>query len=194
MVICLKQGADLHRPMFQLMPLPLTISCYSKIWYQLTWVVPPDKGPLNGCVCVCVCVCVSFVNNACLYCQFWRLQDVYIGHESSSVDLCGASGVARCGSQIIGQVVVELSWCVVVQQDGGPLLVPASTTSTTSPLSVRRQRDCNCGGDAKGIRKQLQGIRNRVPCLLDDNVGPVESLRSPRETSGTRFTRKFTQK
>ena len=36
----------------QLMPLPLTVSCFSKIqlvlpfWYWLTWVVP-DKGPLN---------------------------------------------------------------------------------------------------------------------------------------------------
>ena len=54
MVICLERGADLH--MAQLMPLPLTVSCFSKIqigpfWYWLTWVVP-DKGPLNGCVCV----------------------------------------------------------------------------------------------------------------------------------------------
>ena len=52
---CLERGADLH--MAQLMPLPLTVSCFSKIqiglpfWYWLTSVVP-DKGPLNGCVCV----------------------------------------------------------------------------------------------------------------------------------------------
>ena len=55
MVICLERGADLH--MAQLMPLPLTVSCFSKIqiglpfWYWLTRVVP-DKGPSNGCVCV----------------------------------------------------------------------------------------------------------------------------------------------
>ena len=42
--------------MAQLMPLPLTVSCFSKIqiglpfWYRLTQVVP-DKGPLNVCVC-----------------------------------------------------------------------------------------------------------------------------------------------
>ena len=59
MVICLEWGADLH--MAQQMPLPLTVSCFSKIqiglpfWYWLTRVVL-DKGPLNGCVCVCVCV------------------------------------------------------------------------------------------------------------------------------------------
>jgi len=41
------------------MPLPLTVSCFSKIqiglpfWYWPTWVVL-EKGPLNQCVCVCV--------------------------------------------------------------------------------------------------------------------------------------------
>jgi len=54
-VICLERGADLH--MFQLMPRPLTVSCFSKIqiflpfWYWLTRVAP-DKGLLSGCVCV----------------------------------------------------------------------------------------------------------------------------------------------
>jgi len=56
MVICLERGADLH--MAQLMPLPLTVSCFSKnrlvlpFWYRLTRVVL-EKQPLNGCVCVC---------------------------------------------------------------------------------------------------------------------------------------------
>ena len=52
-VICLEQGADLH--VAQLMLLPLTVSCFSKIQigftflYRLTLVVP-EKGPLNTCV------------------------------------------------------------------------------------------------------------------------------------------------
>jgi len=60
MVICLERGADLH--MAQQMPLPVTVSCFSKIqiglpfWYRLTQIVL-DNGPLNGCACVCVCVC-----------------------------------------------------------------------------------------------------------------------------------------
>jgi len=48
--------------MAQLMPLLLTVSCFtvkarlvSPFWYRLTWVVLV-KGPLNGCVCVCACV------------------------------------------------------------------------------------------------------------------------------------------
>jgi len=55
-VICLEQGADLH--MAQLMPLPLTVSCFSKIQIGFTFLVPAhtgspgQKGSLNGCVCV----------------------------------------------------------------------------------------------------------------------------------------------
>jgi len=53
MVVCLVRGADLH--MAQRIPLPLTVSCFSKVqialpfWYLLTWVVL-EKGPLNVCV------------------------------------------------------------------------------------------------------------------------------------------------
>ena len=49
-VICLKRGADLH--IAQLVPLPLTVSCFSKILIGFTFLVPanptrvvPDKGP-----------------------------------------------------------------------------------------------------------------------------------------------------
>jgi len=52
-VICLELGADLR--MAQLMPLPLTVSCFSKIQIGFTFLVP-DKGPLNGRVCVTLCV------------------------------------------------------------------------------------------------------------------------------------------
>ena len=90
-VICLERGADLH--MFLLMPLPLTVSCFSKIqigfsilvpahlgspgeravkrvcvlpfWYRHTLVVP-DEGPLN----VCVCVCSSALDVMCCCCCF----------------------------------------------------------------------------------------------------------------------------
>ena len=59
MAICLEQGADLH--MAQLMPLPLTVSCFSKIHIVFAFLVPahpgsPGKGDVNLCVCVCVCM------------------------------------------------------------------------------------------------------------------------------------------
>ena len=55
MVICLERGADLH--MAQLMPLPLTVSCFSKIQIGFTFLVPAHpgsprtKGRITG-VCV----------------------------------------------------------------------------------------------------------------------------------------------
>jgi len=53
----------------QLMPLPLTVFCFSKIQIGFPFLVPahqgsPYKEPLNGCVCVCVCVGTEFVARA----------------------------------------------------------------------------------------------------------------------------------
>ena len=47
MVSCLERGADLH--MAQLMPMPLTVSCFSKIQIGYNFLVPahlgsPEKG------------------------------------------------------------------------------------------------------------------------------------------------------
>ena len=59
MVICLERGADLH--MAQLMPLPLTVSCFSKIQIGFTFLVPADPGsPGQGAVKL-VCVNVVWV-------------------------------------------------------------------------------------------------------------------------------------
>ena len=57
MVICLEQGADLH--MSQLMPLPLTVSCFSKIQIGFTYLVPAHPGSPGQRVVKWVCVCVS---------------------------------------------------------------------------------------------------------------------------------------
>ena len=60
MLICLERSADLH--MAQLMPLPLTVSCSSKIQIGFTFLVPAHPGsPGQRAVKrVCVCVCVSY--------------------------------------------------------------------------------------------------------------------------------------
>ena len=59
MVICLEQGADLH--MAQLMPLPLTVSCFSKIQIGFTFLVPasPRQRAVKR-------VCVSHISH--LFC------------------------------------------------------------------------------------------------------------------------------
>ena len=84
MVICLERGANLH--MSQLMLLPLTVSCFSKIQFGFTFLVlahpgSPGKGPIIG-VCVCVCVC-----NMCMMC----LKCGVVFHHDYS-EFCAMSG------------------------------------------------------------------------------------------------------
>jgi len=63
MVICLERGADLH--MAQLMLLPLTVSCFSKIQIHFTFLVPaypgsPGKRAIKRvCMCVCLRMCLQ---------------------------------------------------------------------------------------------------------------------------------------
>jgi len=49
-------GADLH--MAQLMPLPLTVSCFSKIQIGFTFLVPAHLGSPGQRAVKWVCVCV----------------------------------------------------------------------------------------------------------------------------------------
>ena len=73
-VICLERGADLH--MAQLMPLPLTVSCFSKIQIGFTFLVPAHPGgPGQGavkrlCVCVNGCVVRYDFNRLAVYLSF----------------------------------------------------------------------------------------------------------------------------
>jgi len=56
-VICLERDADLH--MAQLMPLPLIVSCFSKIQIGFTFLVPAhpgSRGKKGRQMGVCVCV------------------------------------------------------------------------------------------------------------------------------------------
>ena len=58
MVICLEQGADLH--MAQLMPLPLTVSCFSKIQISFTFLVLAHPGSPGQRAVRRVYVCIYY--------------------------------------------------------------------------------------------------------------------------------------
>jgi len=66
MVICLERGADLH--MAKRIPLPLTVSCSSKIQIGFTFLVPAHPGSPGQRavkrVCVCADVCASEIIGA----------------------------------------------------------------------------------------------------------------------------------
>jgi len=63
----------------QLMPLPLTVSCFSKIQIGSTFLVPahlgsPEKGPLNVCVCVRLFYLTETGEFFCIYKGTYKLQ------------------------------------------------------------------------------------------------------------------------
>jgi len=60
-VICLEQGADLHTA--QRIPLPLTVSCFSKIQIGFTFLVPTHLDSLGKRSVKRACVSVSQLIN-----------------------------------------------------------------------------------------------------------------------------------
>ena len=74
-VICLERCAGLH--MAQLMPLPLAVSCFSKIQIGFTFLVPAHPGSPGKRAAKRVCVCVSAF--------ILKLSDVFRGGDQ---DVC----------------------------------------------------------------------------------------------------------
>jgi len=66
MVICLERDADLHTA--QLMPLPLTVSCFSKIQIGFTFLVQAPLGSPGQRAVKQVCVCVSQHKSSTIIC------------------------------------------------------------------------------------------------------------------------------
>ena len=75
MVICLERDADLH--IAELMPLPLNVSCFSKIQIGFTFLVLDHLGSPGQRAVKWVCVCVLSVyfrlDILCVLCVNWDL-------------------------------------------------------------------------------------------------------------------------
>jgi len=75
MVVCSEWGADLH--MAQLIPLPLTVSCFTRIQIGFAFLVPAyPVSPRQRAVkrvhmCVCVLTCWPGLFLGCLVCDLW---------------------------------------------------------------------------------------------------------------------------
>jgi len=70
MVVCLELGADLH--MAQLMPLPLTVSCFSEIQIGFTFLIPAHLGSPGKRSVKRVCVCLTDIHQLLLYSVDWN--------------------------------------------------------------------------------------------------------------------------
>ena len=69
MVICLERGADVH--MAQLMPLLLTVSCFSKIQIGFTFLVPAHPGSPGKRAVKQVCV---YIHSFILMTNTWHVK------------------------------------------------------------------------------------------------------------------------
>ena len=100
MIICLVRGADLH--MAQLMPLPLTVSCLSKIQIGFTFLVPAhpvspgQRAVKRARMRVCVCTTTLHPFNS-LFSRTTRVSR-YQKEKKASLDLNEArdDGVWGC--------------------------------------------------------------------------------------------------
>jgi len=85
-VVCLERGADYHEA--QLMPLPLTVCCFSEIQIVFTFLVP-DKG-----LCVCVSAFEFCVYDIARCGSYWIVHHVYcLSYSLPYLDVCSQSNV-----------------------------------------------------------------------------------------------------
>ena len=161
MVICLEQGVDLH--MARLMPLPLTVSCFSEIQISFISLVPahpdsPRKGPLN----VCVCLIILVIQHRLFLCGLftsvgWLL--LLFGAFSRRCSTCGREGrrgqmssvQCRSSSQHLGSehvpvvarssvdssTYIEKNGIPTERADAAPLVM-AISTRIDSPSRINR--------------------------------------------------------
>jgi len=129
MVICLEHGADLHTA--QLMPLPLTAFCFSKIQIGFTSLVLAHLGSPRQraikCVCVCVCVCVLCMC-VCIQLFCWHVimspghyTNIFNGWDCKPCPLhCMAAFIASGSERILSTIVASGSKrlsCLLIQID-----------------------------------------------------------------------------
>ena len=88
-VICLERCVDLH--MAQLMPLPLTVSCFSEIQIGFTFLVPAHLGSPRQRAVKRVCVCVRACVRACVWVAYFSTFTRLL-NTTQYVTFCSVSG------------------------------------------------------------------------------------------------------
>ena len=98
MVMCLGLVADLHTA--QLMPVLLTVSCFSKIQIGFTFLVPAHLGSSRQRAVKRVCVCVCVIPELCWTdlqgCNKSTRHDAFISHARQRHDLIGCREDGWC--------------------------------------------------------------------------------------------------
>ena len=140
--------------MAQLMPLPLAVSCFSKIQIGLIFLVlaylgSPGKGPLNGCVCVCVRACVRVVYMMCAFSALTLLagwQEGYPACKNWVVRCwCGYLSGTRC-RLAYGPADATATHCLFASVKSS-LVLPVWYWLTRVVLEKGPLNGCVCGGE-----------------------------------------------
>ena len=130
MVICLERGAGLH--MAHPMPLPLTVSCFSKIQICFTFLVLAHLGSFRQRVVKWVCVCMSLLKK--LVFSEADCSDTVAAVCCLSVH---ASGQFHIIDQVLRQVPVRVGR-VCLPHSSDSLTVHYSGENTGCDLGLRR--------------------------------------------------------
>jgi len=125
MVICLERSADLH--MVQLMPLPLTVTCFSKIQIGFTFVVPAHLDSTRQRVVkrVCVCVCAYWQCAVCLcvLLPFYCYASTYPNDETKGIMFLDCPSI--CATYVYVHHACVLGWSILTSACRGPLVTTA---------------------------------------------------------------------
>ena len=143
-VICLEQGADLHTA--QLMPLPLTVSCFSKIQIGFTFLVlaypgSPGKRAVKR-ACVCVCVCMRACVRACVLLAYLQMcfQMLLCCRQAAECDgdvaCSGATCSVSAGLESIGLADVRLLVKLMCLLAIGRISAKSSSLTTVLPAAA----------------------------------------------------------
>jgi len=138
-VICLERGADLH--MAQLMPLPLSVSCFSKIQTGFTFLVTAHLGsPGKGAVKrVCVCVTVMQLGIETNFCgDGWKWNESLWGWMGT----CCCDAVLPVLPEVVFEIVTTLHKSLLNRTT-----CPSRPTLTSFPSfhGLWRCEDCGNG-------------------------------------------------
>jgi len=115
-VICLERGVDLHRPpMAQLMPLPFTVSCFSKIQIGLTFLVPAHPGSPGKMAIKLVCgvwMQTSYVSSNSVWAQVFSFLSVAFLHDTNQ-QLSALVAIVVLLFVVFSLAAEMVMWCVV---------------------------------------------------------------------------------
>ena len=130
-------GARCRLACAQRMPLPLTVSCFSKIQIGFTFLVPAHLGSpgqrtvkrvrVRACVCVCACVCVR----ACVY--YGDAINVKLNGVSVTAGL-----LAHASNQYITSQLTSRQSCTYTILNCGQKLLISNVTRTHARTHARK--------------------------------------------------------